>query len=164
MRGEEPKDFHRPICSLNPTWKEFLDESGPVELSTYMSRDEFVRKSRKVVQEESPDVAYSLFEAAIHYDAYNRFTICRELQMLSRALIMVGGKSAAKKLGSVIVYKCNLQLLEQELNNVKPISSPISSEDDHGDVKCSEWGEEGSIRIDDDTRAGDKRVQETGDQ
>ncbi len=63
--------------------RNFQSSQGPMEMSTYMSRDEFVRKSKNVVQEESPDVAYSRFEHSFQLDAYNRITICRKLLMLS---------------------------------------------------------------------------------
>ncbi len=101
--------------------RNFQGSHGPVELSTYMSRDEFVRKSKNVVQEESPDVAYSPFEHAFQLDAYNRFTICRKLLMLAKAQIIVGGKMATKKLGSVIDYKFEVPLLEPELIDVTMI-------------------------------------------
>ncbi len=98
--------------------RNFQISQGPVELSTYMAGDEFVRKSKKIVQEESPDVAYSPFEHSFQLDAYNRFTICRKLLRLSKAQIIVGGRMAVKKLGSVIGYKCETPLVEPDLIDV----------------------------------------------
>ncbi len=98
--------------------RNFQINQGPVEMSTYMARDEFVHKSRNIVQEESPDVAYCPFEQSVYLDAYNRFTICRKFLMLTKAQIIVGGRIAAKKLGSVFDYKCDTPLLEPELIDV----------------------------------------------
>ena len=97
-----------PCQYIDSIWqgRNFQTNQGPVELSTYMSRDEFVRKFKNIVHEESPDMAYSPFEHSVHFDAYNRFIICRKLLMLSKAQIIVGGRVAAKRLGSVIDYKC----------------------------------------------------------
>ncbi len=91
--------------------RNFQSSQGPVEMSTYMSRDEFVPKSKNVVQEVIPDGAYSPFEHPFQLDAYNCFTICRKLLMLSKAQTIVGGRMATKKFGSVIDYKCEIPLL-----------------------------------------------------
>ncbi len=98
--------------------RNFHVSQGLSELSSYMSREEFNRKSKNIVQEETPDLAYSPFDQSSHYDAYNRYTICRKLSRFTEATIIVGGRLPAKKLGSIIDYKCNVDLLSHELIEV----------------------------------------------
>ncbi len=98
--------------------RNFHVSQGLTELSTYMSREEFNRKSKNIVREETPDLAYSPFDQSSHYDAYNRYTICRKLSRFTEATIIVGGRLPAKKLGSIIDYKCNVDLLNHKLIEV----------------------------------------------
>ncbi len=105
------------LNSIRQGWK-FPISQGLTELSTYMSREEFNRKSRNIILKETPDLAYSPFDQPSHQDAYNRYTICRILLMLTRAKIIVGRRLSVKTRGSIIDYKCSVGLLSHELIEV----------------------------------------------
>ncbi len=84
------------------------------------------------MQEETPDLAYSPFDQPSHYDAFNRYTICRKLRALTQIQIIVGGALPTKKLGSIIDYKCDVDLLKHEqigvtliLHNQYQVKLPI---------------------------------------
>ncbi len=70
----------------------FHINQGMAEMSTCMCREEFNRKNKNIVQEETTDLAYSAFDQTSHYDALNRYTICRKLLAFSQMQIIVGGR------------------------------------------------------------------------
>ena len=78
-------------------------------------------QNNNIVEEETPDLAYGPFDQTSHYDAYNRYTICRKLLAFTQMQTIVGGRLPAKNLGSIIDYNCNVDLLKHELIEVSSI-------------------------------------------
>ena len=94
---KETENLHLPVHRLNSARKELPNQARPGGIVN--------------------------LHVNLHFDAYNRFTICRKFLMLSKAQIIVGGRVAAKKLGSVIDCKCETPLLEPELIDVTVMCS-----------------------------------------